>query len=639
MNGKIQPGKILLICLLLLQYCRDTSGMSHSDTRHRDASPFKAYGDNTDVESSHNYKTNGDDDDDDDGPLSVTFTTCMARVNEGKINLRKLSGDKGIPRFVTEYKNWTYTFDPCMSFNLPQDPNDGFGDKCRYVTVCKSKTTFKRSYYYALGTMEHSQIENIYFPHLGKHHLGISYRGMKSHRDRSVHIALICDANRTLPTEAVFTIVRDAPKKDTYGELRHGCACLNGCTKNKEERQRNDSTSKSRDDDESEKSSLNDTTLTVLILIVVGLLMIAMLIGGLCYKNTTSFKPYQKISGRANKPAPRVAQLDYEPRQTQSKKKVLPILDCCVIPASKLITGHRLGGGIYADTYVGKYGDWTISVKRLTLVIHQNQLTAPVIEWMKKEVGYFGKQRHRNIVSVLGLCLETRLPSLITEFIDGVSVKEFMRSSYKSMTWPTRARICLQAADGLAFLHSCKPPIFHRDVRCANIFITDQDIVKVSDFGVTKLLQPLREECRKEECVCQKAYSACASSVRWTAPEVLRNPTAGENDQKYSVLCDVYSFGITMWELAHNRDPYPDLDTEEEVATCILNGAHPKIAETIEIQPEYLFLMNHCWDSEPAKRPKFKDVAGKCKEILHHSRAFQKQIMHKVQYDPEQDAL
>lgn len=608
----------------LLQLCFSTTVYRILDMKRRDAAPFKAYGDDADVEFSKDQNTEDDDDDDDEGSVTARLKTCMAKVTKGTINLRQLRGEKGVPRFLTNYKNWTYTFDPCMSFNLPHNPDVGFGDKCRYVTVCKSKSTSKRSYYYSLGTMEHSKIHNIYFPHLGAYHLGISYRGMKSHRELSVHIALICDNNFTNPTDAVFTITQDAPKKDTYGELRHKCACVNGCLEKKVNKSKN---------------SMNELTLTVLILIVVGLLMIAMLTAGLCYKKTTSFKPYQKISGRSHKPGRRVAQLDYEPRQTQSKKKVLPVLDCCVIPANKLHTGHRLGGGIFADTYVGKYGDWTISLKRLTLVIHQNQLTAPVIEWMKKEVGYFSKQRHRNIVSVLGLCLETRLPGLIAEFVDGVSVKEFMRSSYKSMTWPTRARICLQAADGLAFLHSCKPPIFHRDVRCANIFITDQDIVKVADFGITKLLQPLREECTKEECVCQKAYSACASSIRWTAPEVLRNPTAKEHEQKYNVLCDVYSFGVSMWELAHNRDPYPDVETEEEVVTCILNGQRPKIAETIEIQPEYLMLMNHCWDPDPAKRPKFKDVAGKCKEILHHSRTFQKLIMHRIQYDPEQDVL
>ncbi|XP_029643365.1 probable serine/threonine-protein kinase drkC [Octopus sinensis] len=528
-----------------------------------------------------------------------------------------------VNKFSTTFNKWNYTFDPCILFNQPQNPERSLGDKCRYIVMCKSKISRNRIYNYAVGTKEHSNIGNVWFPYLNKYVLSVSYKGLKSHRKLWVHVALVCDADRKGPDDGLFQILTDELKKDIYAELRHRCACINGCGKAAVNFTR--PVLISTNETEKAVSSEKDGMLTGLIVGGIALLMVIVLIVGLCH-SSSSITFYQKLPTKSRRRESIKAQLDYEPELAQSKKRELPVINCCIIPASQIETGKRLGGGIFADTFVGKWDSWTVAVKRLTLVIHPNQLSSSLIEWMKKEVNYFRKHRHRNIVSVLGLCLETRLPCLMVEFVEGVALRDYMKHNYNCMTWPLRARICLQASEGLHFLHSRKPAILHRDIRCANIFISDHDIVKVADFGITKLLQPLREECNKEDCACQKHLSACAPSIRWTAPEVLRNPRAREEDRCFSTASDVYSFGVFMWEILYNKDPFYEIDNEEKVLISILKNVRPGLKDSVEYQPEYKELLQYCWNQDPQKRPKFKEVVTKCKDILNHSRNYQKSV-------------
>ncbi|XP_014778896.1 probable serine/threonine-protein kinase drkC [Octopus bimaculoides] len=491
-------------------------------------------------------------------------------------------------RFSTTFNKWNYTFDPCILFNQPQNPERSLGDKCRYIVMCKSKISRNRMYNYAVGTKEHSNIGNVWFPYLNKYVLSVSYKGLKSHRKLWVHVALVCDADRKDPDDGLFQILTDELKKDIYAELRHRCACINGCGKAAVNFTRQVLISTNVTEKAVSASSEKDGLLTGLIVGGIALLMVIVLIVGLCH-SSSSINFYQKLPTKSRKRESIKAQLDYEPQLAQSKKRELPVINCCIIPASQIETGKRLGGGIFADTFVGQWDSWTVAVKRLTLVIHPNQLSSSLIEWMKKEVNYFRKHRHRNIVSVLGLCLETRLPCLMVEFVEGVALRDYMKHNYNCMTWPLRARI-------------------------------------VADFGITKLLQPLREECNKEDCACQKHLSACAPSVRWTAPEVLRNPRAREEDRCFSTASDVYSFGVFMWELLYNKDPFYEIDNEEKVLISILKNVRPGLKESVDYQPEYKELFQYCWNQDPQKRPKFKEVVAKCKDILNHSRNYQKSI-------------
>lgn len=63
----------------------------------------------------------------------------------------------------------------------------------------------------------------------------------------------------------------------------------------------------------------------------------------------------------------------------------------------------------------------------------------------------------------------------------------------------------------------------------------------------------------------QGHYCACPSSIRWTAPEILKNPNSEESDGFISLKSDTYSFGVCMWEVVTCEDPFDEVNTEQEV--------------------------------------------------------------------------
>jgi serine/threonine protein kinase len=102
-----------------------------------------------------------------------------------------------------------------------------------------------------------------------------------------------------------------------------------------------------------------------------------------------------------------------------------------------------------------------------------------------------------------------------------------------------------QAAKGMHFLHSSG--IVHRDLKSLNLLLDNKWNVKVSDFGLTKFKEEIKNNKAAEEL-------RGGGSVHWTAPEVL-NETPGVD----LVLADVYSFGIILWELLTRQQPYAGL--------------------------------------------------------------------------------
>jgi serine/threonine protein kinase len=106
--------------------------------------------------------------------------------------------------------------------------------------------------------------------------------------------------------------------------------------------------------------------------------------------------------------------------------------------------------------------------------------------------------------------------------------------------------------------------------------------VKVSDFGLAKLVD--------SSSVSQ--MTSCGTPA-WTAPEVLRN-------EKYDEKCDVYSFGIVLWELVTREDPHHGMPPFQVVFAVGTQGIRPTIPSSCP--PEFAHLIEDCWDENPRER-------------------------------------
>ncbi|KAK7483086.1 hypothetical protein BaRGS_00025654 [Batillaria attramentaria] len=573
---------------------------------------------------------------------------CRATVgtNPGDvINLEPLARSDGFPRFVTvfNYSNypWNYSFNPCIKYDMPYgDPHaDSFGDDCHSVAICKYAEQFGRDHYYTLGIHRTAKFK-MTVDKKNATTVQLVYKGVRTFRSRETVITLICNETRKRVEDALFVI-----KKDTYpgalqAELHHLCCCIGGCYNitagNLQLGSATGNSIQSLPPDGTKKEK--DEMMLVIIGTVIALSMLVALIGGLCYIKRTHLQMYSRLPMLNPKAAGqqrvviKTDMRDYEP-SSASKKKLLPVLEDTMIHQDSLDMSQRLGGGIFGDTHLAKWNEMTVAVKRLTLLVHENQITPEAMKLMKNEVWFLSRQRHKNIVTILGLCLDGKLPSIITEYVIGECLKDFIKVQGRLLSWPHRVRICAQVADGMAFLHSTKPPIIHRDLRCGNIFLSDNDLVKVADFGLIKLLQPVREECPQDDCCCRRTMSGCPASIRWTAPELLSHPRVKEGVGKgvdiITTACDVFSFAMVMWELPMCEDPFEELATEAEVIEIVKNGGRPETPPSADMMPQYKELMKMCWEQEPHLRPSFKGIATRMKDLGSHAKSYHKQLQNR----------
>ncbi|KAJ3706426.1 hypothetical protein LUZ61_010131 [Rhynchospora tenuis] len=245
-------------------------------------------------------------------------------------------------------------------------------------------------------------------------------------------------------------------------------------------------------------------------------------------------------------------------------------------------------------------------------------------ERQKKE---FGKEililsdiNHKNIVRILGCCLEVEIPILVYEFIPKGNLFDLIHSCRAScISLSIRLRIAQEAAEALAYLHSwASPSIVHRDVKSSNILLDENFVAKVSDFGAS-VLKPMDED----------QYMTLVQGTRgYLDPEYMQTGLL-------TVKSDVYSFGVVLLELLTRKKAfYPDKpDDQRNLSSTFLSAmTENKLEEILDDQimdVESMNLINRvaelareCLNIEGEKRPEMREVAEALdrlrKTMKHH---------------------
>ncbi|KAE8734317.1 putative wall-associated receptor kinase-like 11 [Hibiscus syriacus] len=186
-----------------------------------------------------------------------------------------------------------------------------------------------------------------------------------------------------------------------------------------------------------------------------------------------------------------------------------------------------LGRGSQGTVFKGMLADGSIVAIKKSKMAEDDKLDENELKLLINEVMILSQINHRNVVKLLGCCLETKVPLLVYEFVPNGTLSQLIHEPNEELplTRKMRLRIAIEIANALSYLHiAASIPIYHRDIKSSNILLDDKYRAKVSDFGTSK---------------------------------------------SFTEKSDVYSFGVVLVELITGQKPISSSQSEEVVRSLV----------------------------------------------------------------------
>uniref|UniRef100_A0A1A8KVT0 receptor protein-tyrosine kinase n=1 Tax=Nothobranchius kuhntae TaxID=321403 RepID=A0A1A8KVT0_NOTKU len=375
---------------------------------------------------------------------------------------------------------------------------------------------------------------------------------------------------------------------------------------------------------ESPHTSHLSSWITAVVLGTLLLMVVILTAGCVVYNNRSKLRSYQEVellpvtlSYREHQAVEAGPQQDNSPGSDpegglqlleELGGRLLDSLKEVLIDRHQLTLGKELGKGEFGSVYEGLYTSEEgvhirVAVKTMKVGIH----TLEDLQDFLKEAEIMRNFDHKNVIKLQGISLQRRqesplpVPLVILPYMKHGDLRRFLiatRYGDIPMFVPhqTLLRFMIDIAAGMDYLSS--QGFLHRDLAARNCMLGDDLKVCVADFGLSKKIFSSNY---------YRQQVAIRMPIKWMAMESL-------SESIYTAKSDVWSFGVTMWEIvSRGKSPYPGVHNHE-LLDLLSSGLRLKPPEDCD---QKLFeVMHSCWSSDPNLRPNFRDLVGTLEHLL-----------------------
>jgi serine/threonine protein kinase/ankyrin repeat protein len=254
-----------------------------------------------------------------------------------------------------------------------------------------------------------------------------------------------------------------------------------------------------------------------------------------------------------------------------------------VIPAGELIRRRKIGEGAFGVVFAGRWRHIDVAIKEIKFESEQQ------LRDFKHEAQKMQNLRpHANIVTYYGLAYEPRF-AIVTRYCAGGALDRRLLAR-GARDQPLTAALAHNLARGIAFgiAHLHHEGIVHRDISARNILLSASLEPLVADFGLARDIN-------------DAADLPSVGALRWLAPEQLRSGA------QYSTHSDMYSYGVTLYEILSRRQPWHEIAELADVKAAVLGGR--KLTAPDSAPTQLVAILDQCLVSVPKERPTADDIA------------------------------
>nr|XP_046227951.1 proto-oncogene serine/threonine-protein kinase mos [Scatophagus argus] len=282
-----------------------------------------------------------------------------------------------------------------------------------------------------------------------------------------------------------------------------------------------------------------------------------------------------------------------------------------VIHWRELRSIQPVGSGGFGSVYKAEYLGETVALKRVKKCT-KNKLASRQSFWAELNAAHL---RHRNIVRVIAAttCVpaefgdESSIGTILMEFVGTRNLQQIIYGCAEPLGENRWLRYSTDIVQGLQFLHSHN--VVHLDIKPANVLVSNEDVCKIADFGCS-----LKLDRGCEVSSVSPHVSHVGGTYTHRSPELLKG-------EAVSPKADIFSFGITLWQLITREQPYTG-DRQHVLYAVVAHNLRP----STQNQPVFLSeqgrlcstLLKRCWSGDGRCRPTAQELLSCLEQLRSH---------------------